>query len=43
MVKSGDAMPPFKLMSDTAGEISTESLVGKRYVLFIYPKEDTFG
>lgn len=43
MLKIGDPMPAFRLMSDTAGEISNETLRGKRYVLFIYPKDDTYG
>ena len=43
MLKSGDQMPAFRLMSDIAGEVSNETLRGKRYVLFIYPKDDTFG
>ncbi len=43
MLHPGDSMPAFRLMSDTADEISTEALLGKRYVIFIYPKDDTFG
>ena len=43
MLKAGDKMPVFRLMSDTAGEVSNEALHGKRYVIFIYPKDDTYG
>ena len=43
MLKVGEPMPSFTLLSDKAGEVSTEKLLGTRYVIFVYPKDDTFG
>ena len=43
MLKVGEPLPGFTLMSDKAGEVSTEQLLGSRYVIFVYPKDDTFG
>lgn len=43
MIKVGDTLPAFSLPSDTAGDISNGAMLGKRWVLFIYPKDDTFG
>ena len=43
MLKVGELIPSFSLMSDKAGEVSPKKLLGKRYVLFVYPKDDTFG
>ena len=43
MLKVGEPVPSFTLLSDTAGEFSTQKMLGKRYVLFVYPKDDTFG
>jgi peroxiredoxin len=43
MVVTGQPIPSFTLMSDKAGEISSDKLLGQRYVIFVYPKDDTFG
>lgn len=43
MVKVGDPIPNFTLPSDTAGEVSSQQLLGQRYVIFVYPKDDTYG
>lgn len=43
MINVGDAIPSFSLMSDKAGEVSAQKLLGKRYVLYVYPKDDTYG
>ena len=43
MLKVGEPIPSFTLMSEPAGEVSTQKLLGKRYVIFVYPKDDTFG
>jgi peroxiredoxin len=43
MLQAGDKVPAFKLMSDTAGEVSSSALKGQRYVLYFYPKDDTPG
>ena len=43
MTQIGQSMPEFTLASHSAGELSSEGLRGTRYVLFIYPKDDTRG
>ena len=43
MIKIGDPIPNFTLPSDTAGEVSAQRLLGQRYVIFVYPKDDTYG
>lgn len=43
MLKIGDAIPKFSLKSNTGETISNDSLKGKRYVLYFYPKDDTPG
>jgi peroxiredoxin Q/BCP len=39
----GDKAPPFSLMTDNAGPISSAQLKGKPFVLYFYPKDDTSG
>ena len=39
----GDAVPAFSLMADDGSQVSSESLLGTRYVLYFYPKDDTPG
>ena len=43
MLQEGQPIPDFVLPSDRVGEVSREGLLGTRYVLFVYPKDDTFG
>lgn len=43
MLEAGQAMPSFTLPSDTAGEVAAAKLLGQRYVIFAYPKDDTYG
>lgn len=43
MLETGQPLPGFTLPSDKAGEVSSETLLGQRYVIFAYPKDDTFG
>ena len=43
MLEAGQPMPSFTLPSDTAGEVSAAQLLGQRYVIFAYPKDDTYG
>jgi peroxiredoxin Q/BCP len=43
MISVGDRIPEFTLASDTAGTVSPQALLGKRYVLYVYPKDDTSG
>jgi peroxiredoxin Q/BCP len=42
-LRPGDAAPPFSLADDAGATVSSESLRGRRYVLYFYPKDDTPG
>jgi len=39
----GDPAPPFRMRNDVEEEVSNETLAGRRYVLYFYPKDDTPG
>ena len=39
----GDPAPPFEMQADDGSTVSNESLLGQRYVLYFYPKDDTPG
>ena len=39
----GDPVPPFAMSADDGSVVSSESLVGRRYVLYFYPADDTPG
>ncbi len=39
----GDAVPDFSMTADDGSTVSRESLAGRRYVLYFYPKDDTPG
>lgn len=39
----GDLAPPFSLSADDGRLVTKESLLGRRYVLYFYPKDDTPG
>jgi peroxiredoxin len=43
MLQVGESIPNFSLPSDKAGEVSPQALLGTRYVIFVYPQDDTFG
>ena len=43
MLKKGDAAPSFKLKDHSGHEVSLDSLKGKTFVLWFYPKADTPG
>ena len=42
-IKEGDKVPPFELPTDDGGQVSPQSLAGKPFVLYFYPKDDTPG
>lgn len=42
-LSAGDMAPSFETESDDAGTISTEALLGQKYVLYFYPKDMTPG
>lgn len=39
----GDTVPSFNLMDQDEKQVSNESLMGKKYILFFYPKDDSPG
>ena len=39
----GDPVPPFEMTADDGSSVSSDSLLGRRYVLYFYPKDDTPG
>jgi peroxiredoxin Q/BCP len=39
----GDPVPAFEMPSDDGSTVSSESLLGRRYVLYFYPRDDTPG
>jgi thioredoxin-dependent peroxiredoxin len=39
----GDVAPAFSMSADDGMTVSNESQLGKRYVLYFYPKDDTAG
>ena len=43
MLQEGQPIPSFTLPSDRVGEVSSAGLLGARYVIFVYPKDDTYG
>ena len=43
MLQEGQPIPSCTLPSDRVGEVSSAGLLGARYVIFVYPKDDTYG
>jgi thioredoxin-dependent peroxiredoxin len=43
MLKAGDKAPAFRLKNDTGNDVSLSDYLGKRVVLFFYPKANTSG
>lgn len=43
MLKEGDKVPQFSLPNEKGEIISNESLLGSKYILFFYPKDDSPG
>jgi peroxiredoxin Q/BCP len=43
MLKSGDRIPDFDLVTDRGERVSPKTLKGARAVLYFYPKDDTPG
>jgi peroxiredoxin Q/BCP len=43
LLKSGDLAPPFSVQNEKGEVVSLKSLLGKRVVLYFYPKDDTPG
>ena len=43
MLKVGDKAPAFRLKNDSGNEVSLSDFLGKRVILFFYPKASTPG
>jgi peroxiredoxin Q/BCP len=43
MLKAGDAAPSFKLAANGGRSFDSDSLMGRRYLLYFYPKDNTPG
>lgn len=43
MLNEGDMAPDFELATDGGGSLKLSDLLGKRVVLYFYPKDDTSG
>ena len=43
MLTEGDLAPDFELATDGGGSLKLSDLLGKRVVLYFYPKDDTSG
>jgi len=43
MLQEGQPIPSFTFPSDRAGKVTNTGLLGTRYVIFVYPKDDTYG
>jgi peroxiredoxin Q/BCP len=39
----GDDAPDFRMTADDGATVSRQSLLGSRYILYFYPKDDTAG
>lgn len=43
MLKIGDKMPYFELMDQDGNKVTSDALIGKRTVIYFYPKDNTSG
>jgi peroxiredoxin Q/BCP len=43
VINEGDRSPEFSLQADDGSVVTRDSLVGKKVVLFFYPKDNTAG
>ncbi len=43
MLKTGDRMPEFKVMDQDGRIIDSSSLLGKKTIIYFYPKDNTSG
>jgi peroxiredoxin Q/BCP len=39
----GEPVPAFEMTADDGSQVSNEALLGRRYLLYFYPKDDTPG
>ena len=43
MLKVGDKMPHFEVMDQNGNKVTSESLLGKKTIIYFYPKDNTSG
>ncbi len=43
MLKIGDRMPHFKVVDQDGNKVTSDSLIGKKTVIYFYPKDNTSG
>ena len=43
MLKIGDRMPDFDVMDQDGNQVSSKDLIGKKTIIYFYPKDNTSG
>ena len=43
MLKIGDKMPDFEVVDQDGNQVSSKDLIGKKTVVYFYPKDNTSG
>ena len=43
MLKPGDRMPDFEVMDQDGNKVSSKDLIGKKTIIYFYPKDNTSG
>lgn len=43
MLKIGDRMPEFEVMDQNGKKVSSKDLIGKKTIIYFYPKDNTSG
>jgi peroxiredoxin Q/BCP len=43
MLKAGDKVPDFQTVDEKGNPFNTSDLIGRKYVIYFYPKDDTPG
>ena len=43
MLKLGDRMPDFEVMDQDGNKVSSKDLIGKKTIIYFYPKDNTSG
>ena len=43
MLKVGDRMPDFEVQDQTGGTVSSKDLLGRKTIVYFYPKDNTSG
>lgn len=43
MLKIGDRMPDFEVLDQNGAKVTSEDLIGKKTVVYFYPKDNTSG